>query len=210
MPTTTDITDWTGVQADDVVVYDGGLVLVEKISVIPEEDHPDFLIAHVSGRALSDDGTPDGISHMSLNARSLTAARRDVANIKDDGQPASCYHETVTDLRRTLVRSAEGWNTTSSRYFDLMHTAEGRVMATSPAEVRDAYAGSLMAYGYSYALAAVLGVAEREFGPRVAKRLAFDADEILTNGDFDNLNADVTPADDKPAAIVDTGDRPDL
>jgi hypothetical protein len=50
-----------------------------------------------------------------------------------------------------------------------------------------------MAYGYSYALAAILGVAEREFGPEVARRLAAGADQILTNGDFDDLNADVMP-----------------
>jgi hypothetical protein len=76
MPTTTDITDWTGVQVGDVVVYDGGLVLVDRISVQPERDDPEFLIAHVTGRALNDDGTPAYVTGMSPNARTITAARR--------------------------------------------------------------------------------------------------------------------------------------
>jgi hypothetical protein len=120
--------------------------------------------------------------------------------LKTDGQdrppateatePATAYHETVTDLRRTLVKAAEEWHKTNEHYFGLMHA---QPPSETPAEIRDAYAGSLMAAGYAYTLAAILGVAERKFGPEVAKRLAFDTDEILTNGDFDDLNADVMP-----------------
>ena len=46
----------------------------------------------------------------------------------------------------------------------------------------------------TYTLAAVLGYAAK-FGDHIQNDLAFIADEILTNGDFDNLNADVIPSD---------------
>lgn len=113
------------------------------------------------------------------------------------GHRATNYHETVTDFRRELAAAAESWNRGSEHYFKLVHA---QPPAETPAEIRDAYAGTLMAYGYSYTLAAVLGVAEREFGLKVAERLAFEADEILTNGDFGDLNADVMPAGKTEAA----------
>src|SRR5215469_994656 len=133
-----------------------------------------------------------------------TIRRREVSTPPEDRQatpavvagtsgPATAYHETVTDFRRVLAERAENWKRASERYFGLLHA---QPPGETPSAVRAAYAGTLGAYGYSYALAAILGVAEREFGPEVAKRLAFDADEILTNGDFDELNADVIPAVD--------------
>lgn len=76
MPTTTDITDWTGARPGDVVLYDGSLLIVDRINIAPETGHPDFLIAHVTGRHLNDDGTPGRITGMSPNARSLIAVRR--------------------------------------------------------------------------------------------------------------------------------------
>lgn len=152
----------------------------------------------VSGDAKLDPGTAERrIAHLLRQA--VTAARQYRQSRRPEeeppdghaGEPAPAYHETATGLRRTLAEAAEGWSKASERYLGLTHA---QPPGETPAAVRDAYVGALMAYGYSYTLAAVLGVAEREFGPEVAERLASDADEILTNGDFDDLNTDVTPA----------------
>lgn len=85
-------------------------------------------------------------------------------------EPATNYHATVDDLRRSLVASSVAWDGMSGDH---------------PAAV--------MATVYSYTLAAVLKVAQREFGEEAARTLAFEADELLTNGDSDDLNADVMP-----------------
>jgi hypothetical protein len=60
-----------------------------------------------------------------------------------------------------------------------------------------------MASGYAYTLAAVLAHAARKFGPDVAHGLGGLADDILMNGDDDNINADVMPA---PAAASAEGE----
>ena len=91
-------------------------------------------------------------------------------------------YETVSDLRRGLVSSAVAWHETADRHY------EDRKV--SPA-AGDAYVGNLMAGNCSYALAAVLGVAAREYGEAVAKRLAWIAASLMTDGDSDDLNADV-------------------
>jgi hypothetical protein len=93
------------------------------------------------------------------------------------------YSGSVTDFRRDLVHE-------SGRQHDVSHSYREWKPGTPQG---DAWAGALMAANYSYALAAVLAVAEREFGHEVAARLACKADDILTNGDGAALNADVTP-----------------
>lgn len=88
--------------------------------------------------------------------------------------PDTIYSGSVTEFRASLVQGATHWHD---------HGAEAPRSA------------GLMASGFGYALAAVLGVAEREFGHITAARLAQVADDILMNGDSDDLNADVTPAE---------------
>lgn len=100
------------------------------------------------------------------------------------------YHSSLTEFRRQLMAAAESWGKQKEGYFEQVH-------AQPPAETSrvtlDAYAGTMMAGSYAYTLAAVLGLAEREFGPQIARRLASAADDILENGDFDDMNADVKP-----------------
>jgi len=83
------------------------------------------------------------------------------------------YSGSVTDFRRSLVEDAANWR------------------LAGPAMPR---AAALMAANYGYALAALLGQAESEMGHEAAARLASRADDILTNGDDRDMNADVMPA----------------
>lgn len=107
---------------------------------------------------------------------------------------ATNYHESIDHLRRDLMKGNAHWEKVAKDYGS---TPDDQVR--SPAEVA-AFAGSLMAASYSYTLAAILGYA-RKYGEHVAHDLAFEADEILTNGDFEDMNADVKPGEAKtPAA----------
>lgn len=101
------------------------------------------------------------------------------------------WHYSMDDFRRDLTSAADHWREVAGQYRQKAHGE------TPPAEVaradRDAYAGCLMACSYSYTLAAILRVAADDFGPETARRLAAVADDILTNGDDSDLNADVKP-----------------
>jgi hypothetical protein len=106
------------------------------------------------------------------------------------------YSGSVTDFRTQLVKSAGHWDKVQQPYFQQwMDECEARRAGLDPekvpAAVHDAQSAALMASGYAYTLAAVLGLAEREFGIKVAVRLAAVADDILMNGDGEALNADV-------------------
>jgi len=110
-------------------------------------------------------------------------------------RPAPC-HVNVEEFRRELTQSAE-------MFRDLMeqHAAAFRDAVKAPTgngkrahgAPSDAYTAALMAANYAYTLAALLGVAHREFGSEVSGRLADLADGILTNGDDSGRNADVMP-----------------
>lgn len=72
-----------------------------------------------------------------------------------------------------------------------------------------AYVASLMAANYAYTLAALLKVAEEEFGPDAAERLAGKADAIMSDGDENSYNEDLEAAFEaaqtqlaKPADVV--------
>jgi hypothetical protein len=97
------------------------------------------------------------------------------------------YHDSVDHLRRDLMKAVTHWSKTAEDRFENAH----RAGASTDEAV--AYMASLMAGSYAYTLAAILGYA-RKYGEHVAHDLAFEADEILTNGDFDGLNKDVTEA----------------
>lgn len=103
---------------------------------------------------------------------------------------ATPYHETVDDLRRELASEAETFRKRAELHCVVFQRGEPEPTAPE----RDAYIGSLMAGNYAYTLAAVLKVAGEDFGPEVCERLACVADDILTNGDDHDRNADVMPA----------------
>lgn len=99
MPTITDITDWTEVRIGDEVLYDGSLVHVDDISIQPEENHPEFLIAYVDGRHAEDGGRhPGRKTRMTPNARSLIAVRREVPAPAPDSESAVAVETAETDL----------------------------------------------------------------------------------------------------------------
>lgn len=110
--------------------------------------------------------------------------------------PATCYHETVDDLRRQLVESHLMWEKAMAPHRDAVMAAreQGRDPDSVPDAVRDAYMASMMASAYSYTLAAALKVAQEHLGEEAARTIAWEIDEILTNGDDDpGRNADVMP-----------------
>ena len=69
------IIPWAEVQAGDLALDDASLILVDEITVHPQSDeHPDFMVACVSGYVL-DDG-PAARVHLDPAAAWLTAVRR--------------------------------------------------------------------------------------------------------------------------------------
>lgn len=110
------------------------------------------------------------------------------------------YHPSVKDFRATLVKAAAMYNATSKEYQPQVMGAAAKARETSdktikiPAAVGDAYRGSLGAYSYAYTLAAIIRYAGRRFGDEVARELACVADDLLMNGDDDNLNGDIPEA----------------
>jgi hypothetical protein len=112
---------------------------------------------------------------------------------------STAYHHSVAEFRQELVKSAEFYHEIMKPHDEEITAIRRRTGGSSediPTAVWDAHAGLLMAGSYAYTLAAVLGVAEREFGPQTARGLASVAGDILANGDFDDLNADVAAATD--------------
>lgn len=132
-----------------------------------------------------------GKTYGRAQAETLLAEAVEAMNATEPGDRLGYEYETVSDLRRGLAASAVTWQGTADRHH------EGR---TAAAAAGDAYVGNLMAATYSYALAAVLGVAAREYGEAVAKRLAWIAASLMIDGDSDDLNADVKPATETPLA----------
>ncbi|MET8985919.1 hypothetical protein ABZW49_10760 [Nonomuraea wenchangensis] len=105
---------------------------------------------------------------------------------------ATNYHESVDDLRRDLMKGVALWEEVADEYKDPADKVQARLLSAA-----------LMASGYGYTLAAILGYA-RKYGEHVAHDLAFEADEILTNGDFEDMNADVKPGDSETPAASST------
>jgi len=106
---------------------------------------------------------------------------------------ATAYHETVDDLRRELAGEALTFRKQMKPHQAVVFAAQEKHEDVPPAE-REAYIGCLMAANYAYTLAAILRVAG-DFGQEVCERLACVADDILTNGDDRERNADVMPPD---------------
>jgi hypothetical protein len=115
----------------------------------------------------------------------------------DDAKPL-LYHDNVGHLRRDLMAAHLAMLDRSQRYMNAVLSRE----KIGPREAfSDAWQAATAAYNTSYALAAVLGVAAKEFGDEVANRLAFVADDLLANGDVDpGHNADVTPEQPRKGA----------
>lgn len=100
---------------------------------------------------------------------------------------ATGYHESVDHLRRDLMRAYE-------QYVKAVQEHRPQTLADTTPMQATAYMSSLAAQSYSYTLAAVLGYAAREFGPEVAHALACVADDVMENGDDNDLNGDVLPS----------------
>lgn len=107
-------------------------------------------------------------------------------------ESATNYHESVDHLRRDLMKGNAHWEKVAEQYSRI---SEDKARVPSEAA---AFAAASMAGSYGYTLAAVLGYA-RKYGEHVAHDLAFEADEILTNGDFDGLNKDVAAGAPTPS-----------
>jgi hypothetical protein len=122
-------------------------------------------------------------------AEKLLAEAVKAMNATEEPGGATPWHETVDDFRRELMESHADWREGARRYSACARAEGAKPVASA------AHTASLMAASYSYALAAVLAVARREFGEHVVKRLAFKAADIITDGDDDDLNADVKPAE---------------
>lgn len=118
-----------------------------------------------------------------------------------DSDWATNYHRTVRDLRATLMEAALFWEDAGKQHSEIVkawHDAK-RANPDAPPPRPDqaeftAHMACTMAGGYAYALAALLKAAENHLGAEVARSMAFVLDELLENGDFEALNADVTPA----------------
>lgn len=93
------------------------------------------------------------------------------------------YHGSVDDFRRSLMKAHASWERESKTYQCEPGGEPERIRAV-------AHSAALMAGSYAYTIAALVKYAQR-FGSHVAHDLAFVADDILMNGDDDNLNADV-------------------
>lgn len=109
---------------------------------------------------------------------------------------ATPYHASVNDFRRELAGESAMFHKRMGPHRDVAFAAmtakrAGQEHAPLSQAEEDAYIGCLMAGSYAYTLAAVLRVAEQEFGREVVVRLACVADDIITNGDDHDRNADV-------------------
>jgi len=151
---------------------------------------------------LAEAGGVGGIAAAVATARPVTAATGENTPGAPEvtAQRVSEYYETVDDLRRELVEVVQQW-----RLIKDTHRI-ARYDENAPQVQRDAYLTGLMAGNYAYTLAAVLGVAQREFGNAVASRLTSVAAGILTNGDGSDLNADVVPQPEPEAADATPGE----
>jgi hypothetical protein len=130
-----------------------------------------------------------------------TALREYVLGVKGENpspEPATAYHETVTEFRRELIGSHLLWMKAMAPHRDVVFTAQdtGKLASTKHPAVHDAYLASMMAAAYSYTLAAVIERAMK-LDQETGGILACIADSILTNGGEDGICADVWPPDDE-------------
>jgi hypothetical protein len=135
------------------------------------------------------------------------AAAQEPAATVDDAEPGTPYHDTLTAFRRSLIESHLMWDGMQEPYRAIVMAwhAEHRENPETPRPpepVMDAYAATMMAANYAYAIAAMIKVAQRDLGADAAARIAGAADDILTNGDFDALNADVFRTGEQPGSTA--------
>ena len=105
---------------------------------------------------------------------------------------ATNYHQTIEMLRRDLMLASRVWQSQVDQF-----QADGTLMDDMSNDQKIAFAASSMAASYSYTLAAALGIAEKIAPEEFAQHLAFEVDEILTNGDFEDHNSDIRPDEDE-------------
>ena len=99
---------WAEVQIGDLALDGGSLVRVESIRVsLQSDDHPDFLIACVSGWRVLDDGTPAVHVHLDPPAAGLTAVRRPGVLVEPKTGPAPAAAAQVAAYRNA-AQTTEG------------------------------------------------------------------------------------------------------
>lgn len=102
--------------------------------------------------------------------------------------PVESTHETVDDLRRTLMQEHQVWQTHCTK---LMNDTKGRTHSDLE---KLAVTGTMMSANYSYALAAVLGLVQRIGPTGLGLVLSHALDDLLADGDFEDLNGDIRQA----------------
>jgi hypothetical protein len=145
-------------------------------------DDLDHSKLHVPG--LLDTQTAHHGDWLVKDERGVTVMRDAEFNARYEQTPrlddaATNYHKSIDDLRRSIMNGVALWQKVADEYKEPADKVQARLLSAA-----------LMAGGYGYTLAAIIGYA-RKYGEHVAHDLAFEADEILTNGDFEDMNADV-------------------
>lgn len=111
----------------------------------------------------------------------------------DPDNAGTGYHESLDALRRELM--GEHWNLQrmGRRASKALDDEDGKRLETPPPHAAEAYVGCVLASGYAYALAGVLKHIENAHGPEAARVAGVYVDLTLTNGDDEDMNADVDP-----------------
>ncbi|WP_433520074.1 hypothetical protein ACQP2T_63780 (plasmid) [Nonomuraea sp. CA-143628] len=178
---------WVGEQnCDEVFAFVGE----NHAEWADETDHSTLFVPVLLGALTAHPGdwlVKDSAGVVTVMRDAEFTARYELTPEPEPFEPATNYHESVDHLRRDLMKGNAHWGKVAEHYSDIPEDKE-RV----PSEAA-AFAAASMAGSYGYTLAAILGYA-RKYGERVAHDLAFEADEILTNGDFEAMNADILVA----------------
>lgn len=186
----------------DIAIAQGAFGVAHALFALAEADPATAGKIATEIRDAWEDGGSMGewiYAHHGQGAGEIALLADQMAVLYAAGQ-GTMYHESVAALRRSYAEAAAAFEKTSTKRFGSAH-AEG-----APRVEWEAYAGNLMAANFAYTLAAVLGEAAK-FGPEAQQHLANLADNLITNGDDEDRNADVMPAEkqaDSSVAPADT------
>lgn len=95
----------------------------------------------------------------------------------------------IAYLRRMLLNQALRHRDLVEKFTPAWAALQMRDEETAP--LAAAVYGNTMAATYGYCMAATMRLVEQECGPDLAFRVATLVDDILTNGDFEDRNADL-------------------
>lgn len=110
--------------------------------------------------------------------------------------PLTVEERSVPTLRQQLYRSSLQHQKIADQYmvaWDGVANAKEVNATLNEGELAMGAAmhGHVMAASLAYTLAAALALIEKQYGEDVANDLASQLDTMLTNGDFDDVNADL-------------------